>query len=262
MSTRLHALGFPPAWTADVAFQLRGLVEQSRIVETQKGTYRHWRSRDGAELWFHYPTRQPRAPGSDASRIDIITPFHRGLSAIKLRIGRVLAMDRANPLEGSCLAWLPKTASGWREQAIVFELVPYARHAFGPQPFKTEAQIVCFAHGLWAFDTTDRYISGTPQNRRIKVGAYVPVAQSDVPEVALTYRNPPVTLGLLTGHVRRAIRFINPVTREPYYWLSLDTQRGLFDVVVNPAVVVGDVSEGNVVQACGSFVARLAKTTF
>lgn len=269
MSTRLHALGFPAAWTAEVAYQMWALAEQSRVVEVKKGSYRHWRSRDGAELWFHFPMRgqagATRPSGATSAtgngHVDIITPFHRGNSSIKVRIGRVLATDRANPLEGSCLAWLPKTAEGWREQAIVVELVPYARHVIEPAPFVTDAQIVCFAHGLWAFDSADRYVAGTPQNRRIKIGAYSPVAQSDVPEVALTYRNPPVTIGLVTGHVRRSIRFINPVTREPYYWLALETRRGQFDVVVNPAVVQGDISEGNVAQACGSFVARLAKTT-
>lgn len=275
MSTRLHALGFPAAWTAEVADQVRALAEQGRVVAARKGSYRHWRSRDGAELWFHYPkvsAPQPAAKGnpadagSDSSKqarpaIDIIAPFHRGQSAVKVRIGRVLAMDRANPLEGSCLAWLPKTDDGWREQAIVLELVPFAGHVIEPRPYVTTAQIACFAHALWAFDRAEAYAAQTPQHRRIKLGAYSPMAHTDVPEVAVTYRHPPVTLGLVTGIVRRSIRLTNPATGEPYYWLALETKRGLFDVLVNPAVVQGDISEGNIAQAYGSFLARLEKTT-
>lgn len=197
---------------------------------------------------------------SQVAQGDIITPFHRGQSAVKIRIGRVLAMDRSNPLEGSCLAWLPRTDHGGREQPIVFELVPYARHTIEPMPNVVDAQIACFAHVVWAFDTAEAYVAGTPKHRRLKVGAYLPVTQTEVPEVPLSYRNSPVTLGLMTGRVRRSIRFINPVTRAPYYWLSLETKRGLFDVLVNPDAVQGDISEGNIAQAYGSFIARFAGT--
>lgn len=274
MSTRLHALGFPAAWTPTVAALLRTLAAQARAVDVRRGAYRLWRSRDGAELWFHYPRprtsdtaskAQPGAatatsPQPQAAQGDIITPFHKGQSAVKLRIGRVLAMDRSNPLEGSCLAWLPKTDDGWREQPIVLELVPFARHTIEPMPYMVDAQIACFAHAVWAFDTAEAYVAGTPKHRRLKVGAYSPMTQTEVPEVPLTYRYSPVTLGLVTGRVRRSIRFINPVARAPYYWLALETKRGLFDIIVNPDAVQGDISEGNVAQAYGSFVARFAGT--
>jgi hypothetical protein len=69
-----------------------------------------------------------------------------------------------------------------------------------------------------------------------------------------------VTLGLATGVVKRAIRHLNPVTAEPYYWLLLETRRGNFDVVANPDVIEGDISEGHVAQVCGSFLARLEGT--
>ena len=37
-------------------------------------------------------------------------------------------------------------------------------------------------------------------------------------------------------------------------------ERGTIDVVANPAQVQGDISEGNVAQVLGSFLARLAGT--
>jgi hypothetical protein len=81
-----------------------------------------------------------------------------------------------------------------------------------------------------------------------------------VPEVRLIYRYSPVTLALVTGVVRRSIRMQNPVTNVPYYWLSVETRRGTFDVIANPSHISGDISVGNIAQVCGSFVGRLTGT--
>jgi hypothetical protein len=106
----------------------------------------------------------------------------------------------------------------------------------------------------------EAYLASTPKNRRIRVGAFSPVTETDVPEVRLTYRYSPITLALMTGIVRQSIRLLNPVTDAPYYWLSLETRRGTFDVIANPSQIAGDISEGNIAQVCGSFVGRLAGT--
>lgn len=269
MSIRLHAIGFPAVWTAETAASLATLAEKSRIVTVAKGNYRVWRSRDGAELWFHEPMRRQRravssqsaeGDGISSPRADIITPFHRGCSTVDLRIARILALDRSSPLEGSCLAWLPKTAHGIREQAIVMELVPYARHVLSPPPFIATAQIACFAHAVWAFGSVQEYAAATPIHRRIKSGAYAPATPSDIPEVEVSYGRTPVTLGLACGRVEQSIRHVNPVTGSPYYWLALATRRGIFDVLVNPTAVMGDISEGSIAQVYGSFLARFQGT--
>ena len=271
MSTRLHALGFPASWTPRTAELMEWLaLEKSRLVRAAKGSYRCWRSPQGAELWFHYPDRPvPRRPGAQpaqeqsqpGSRIIAVTPFHRGLSSCRIKVGRYLALDRANPLEGSCLAWLPAAGEGGREQVIVLELAPYGLQPLKPPPYATTAQIVCFAHAVWAYPNAQRYSAETPSNRRINMGAFAPVTEADVPEVKLSYRHSPVTLGLVTGTVKRSIRHLNPATNSPYYWLLLETKRGSFDVIANPSQVSGDISEGHVAQVCGSFLARLAGAT-
>lgn len=271
MSIRLHALGFPAQWSPRMLQLVDTLArESSKLVGSAKGNYRVWRSQQGAELWFHLPQRAARQAekGSTGSfedagsklRPSAVTPFHRGLSSCQIRIGRYLHVDRANPLEGSCLAWLPASGLGSREQVIVLELAPYGLQPMRTPPHATTAQIVCFAHALWAWPDGAAYARETPSNRRIQLGAFSPVTEADVPEVKLTYASAPITLGLATGHVRRVIRHMNPVTREPYYWLLLETKRGTFDVIANPSQISGDASEGHIVQVCGSFVARLAGT--
>ncbi len=282
MSTRLHALGFPAGWTLEFAQFLINVAEtRTRSVEAPGGTYRVWRSREGAELWFHYP-QAPREratppatlpPGIRASLrklagnpttsepaplvVPSITPFHRGLSNCTIRIGRFLDVERSNPLEGSCLAWLPPATANGREQVIVLELAPYGLHRLRKPSYQTVAQIVCCAHAVWAFADKAAYAAATPTNRRIRPGAFSPVTEADVPDVRLIYGNSPITLGLATGVVRRSIRHVNPLTGAPYYWLQLETQRGTFDVVANAESIEGDVSEGHIAQACGSFLARL-----
>ena len=264
-------MGFPAHWTPEVLALVDTLAQsKSRLVGASKGNYRVWRSPHGAELWFHYPQRVVRPAGKRQSdgtpdatpvlRPNSVTPFHRGLSSCTIKVGRYLTLDRANPLEGSCMAWLPATGSGSREQVIVLELAPFGLHPLRTPPHSTTAQIVCFAHALWAYPDAASYSVHTPGNRRIHAGSFSPVTEADVPEVKLTYSSSPITLGLATGIVRRAIRHANPETGEPYYWLLLETKRGTFDVVANPTSMSGDVSEGNIAQVCGSFVARLAGT--
>lgn len=273
MSTRLHALGFPAAWTAKTAQLLEGLMaSKSRRIETAKGSYRLWRSPQGAELWFHAPdrpiARRPAASASvaGAAQAEVqrgsltVTPFHRGLSNCRLKVGRVMTLDRANPLEGSVMGWLPADKAGGREQVMVIELAPFALSPLRAPPFTTNAQILCAAHAVWAYPSATGYSQMTPGNRRIQFGACTPITESDVPEVKLNYRQSPITLGLATGIVKRSIRHLNPATGEPYYWLLLETRRGSFDVIANPAVVSGDISEGHVAQVCGSFLARLEGT--
>ena len=267
MSTRLHALGFPASWTLRTAELLEGIAaSRTRDVGAPKGKYRLWRSQAGAELWFHYPDlakpkgASPTAEPTPGHRITAVTPFHRGLSMCKIKIGRILTLDRANPLEGSCLAWLPPASTGGREQVIVLEFAPFALQPLKPAPFTTSAQIVCFAHSVWAFPDVASYSTATPSNRRIQAGSFSPITEADVPEVKLSYRYSPVTLGLATGIVKRSIRHTNPVTGQPYYWLLLETRRGSFDVVANSASVSGDISQGHIAQVCGSFLARLAGT--
>ena len=287
MSTRLHALGFAAQWTPEMLTLIETLAaRKSRLVGSAKGNYRVWRSQQGAELWFHYPQRSPKATpprsttgrrmqvapqppvpaGAKATEPEAparpvaVTPFHRGLSNCTIKIGRYLALDRSNPLEGSCMAWLPPSGPEGQEQVIVLELAPYGLQPLRSPPHTTSAQIVCLAHAVWAFRDAAAYSKGTPGNRRIQAGALSPVTEADVPEVKLSYRNSPITLALATGIVRRTIRHINPETREPYYWLLLETRRGTFDVFANPAQVSGDISEGHVAQVCGSFLARLAGT--
>ncbi len=269
MSTRLHALGFASEWTAEMISLIEMLAaKKSKLVGASKGNYRLWRSQQGAELWFHYPARQAatRSARSEQSELPLserpiaVTPFHRGLSSCPIKIGRYLSLDRINPLEGSCMAWLPAPPGGGREQVIVLELAPYGLQPLRTPPYETTAQIVCFAHAVWAHRDVATYIRETPSNRRIREGSINPVSEADVPEVKFSYRQSPITLGLATGTVRRAIRHINPATREPYYWILLETRRGTIDVIVNPAQVSGDISEGNIAQVCGSLLARLAGT--
>ncbi len=267
MSTRLHAMGFASEWTPQMLRHIEVLsASRSKLVGAAKGNYRVWRSKDGAELWFHYPHRTlrdrlttkvgPVVP--EPLRPIAVTPFHRGLSSVPIRIGRYLSADRLNPLEGSCMAWLPPPGVGGRRQAMVLELAPYGLQALRTPPHDATAQIVCFSHRVWSFADAAGYIRQTPGNRRIQNGSISPITATDVPEVELTYGQSPITLGLMTGTVRRAIRYVNPETHDPYYWFLLETRRGAIDVIANPAHVEGDISEGHVAQVCGSFLARLA----
>ena len=261
---RLHALGFPCAWeSATAAAVARLAVSSRRIGSCEAGSYTVWRSLDGAELWFHFPrlagerpsAAKPGPPTIEGLRA--ITPFHRGLSRVDLVVERRLGLDPTNPLEGSFRARFPAGRPNTADQTLNVEMVPYALQPIARTPVRAAAQIACFAHAVWAFDSTQHYLERTPKHRRLLAGSFGSVTQEEVPDVKLDYVQSVVSLGLMTGTVQRAIRHRNPLTGMSYYWLQLATRRGAFDIIANPLTIEGDISMGQTAQVCGSFVGRL-----
>jgi hypothetical protein len=269
MSIRLHALGFPCAWEKVVDASLPRIVEgTAREVACESGRYRLWQSRQGAELWLHYPSPDLIDPDETAFAgtpaligLEAITPFHRGTSDLVVRLGELLCFDDELGMEGSVVASLVTPDEKRSSGELIVELVPFALHEAADLPETTRARIVCFAHHVWAFPDRAGYIAGTPGVRLIRPGAIRSVTEDEMPEVPVAYAEPMVTSALATGRVLRSARLKNPITDAPYCWIELLTTYGPLDVIANPETIEGDISDGHLAQVFGSLVARLAGIT-
>jgi hypothetical protein len=79
----------------------------------------------------------------------------------------------------------------------------------------------------------------------------------EVSDARLIYRTKPGALWLVTGVILKSIQLRNPLADKPYYWLLVETDRGNIDIVVNPAVIEGDISSGHTIQTVVSMVGRI-----
>lgn len=271
MCTRLHAIGFPCAIDRRTAEFIADIARTTtRRIVGRDGEYRIWRSQGGAEIWLHYPGGHDvgRGPNKDRRRsqepaadrgLDALAGIsigHTGTSDVRLRLVRKLSTSQSNPLEGVGVTNLPSTRGNERPLTFTFELLGFAAEAV-PGPMPLRMQLIALAQRIWSYPTERAYLAGTPSHRLMGKGAVADVRPSDVPEAELIYRTTPGALWLISGDVVKSMRLINPVTSAPYIWLSLSTDRGLFDVLANPDSIEGDISVGHVAQALVAVTGRI-----
>lgn len=185
-----------------------------------------------------------------------MTIFHRGQSDIRARIDRSLALSKENPLDGVCLAYLDNLNGRGRPAPFAFEHLGSAADPLA-RPGAARIQITGLAQRIWAYPSEQAYLSATPSKRLIGRGALTMVEPEEVIDAGLTYATKPATLWLVSGVVRRSIRLTNPLTGTSYVWLLLATDRGDIDIIANPAVIRGDISDGHTLQLVASMAGRI-----
>jgi hypothetical protein len=271
MCTRLHAIGFPCEIDRQTAMFIAGAAASAkRRVVSPRGEYRIWRSPTGAEIWLHYAELARPKPagggspeaGGEAKPFDAIADLsgmsivHGGTSNVRMRLVRSIATSSKNPLEGLGIGSLGSIRPNERPIVFTFELLGFALERVG-RPMDVRVQLTALAQRVWAYPSEAAYLSGTPSRRLIARGAIADVTPTDLADLQLIYEPKPGSLWLITGDVIRSMRLINPVTSAPYYWISLATDRGNFDVIANPSIIQGEISDGPVVQAVVSVTGRI-----
>ena len=274
MCTRLHAIGFPCEIDRPTADFIAKAASTRRRIVVPRGEYRIWRSPTGAEIWLHYAGTTPSGSGgksgsravaearmtpapfdaiADLSGMSIV---HGGTSDVPMRLVRAIATSSRNPLEGLGIGALASRRPDERPIVFTFELLGFAQERIS-RPTEVRAQLTGLAQRVWAYPSESAYMAATPSRRLVARGAVADVTATDLADLQLIYRPRPGALWLLTGDVLRSMRLINPVTSRPYYWVSLATDRGNFDIVANPGAIEGDISDGNVVQTVVSVTGRI-----
>jgi hypothetical protein len=268
MCTRLHAIGFPCEIDRQTAkFIVGAAASAKRRVASTRGEYRIWRSPAGAEIWLHYADAaksrttaagaketgaqpKPFDPIGDLSGLSVV---HSGTSGVPMRLVRSIATSSKNSLD---IGTLNSKRTEERPIVFTFELLGFALERIA-RPTDVRVQLTALAQRVWGHPTEAAYLAETPARRLIARGAVADVIPTDLADLQLVYQPKPGSLWLLTGDVIRSMRLINPVTSAPYYWISLATDRGNFDVVANPDIIQGDISDGHIVQVVVSVTGRI-----
>ena len=103
MASNLSTIGFIFADEESFRTAMTACASDATVrLACAAGNYGIWRSRTGAEVWFHLgATRRRRKP-----KFIGLTPFFEGQSDVALKITGPVARDGDNPFEGALTGWV------------------------------------------------------------------------------------------------------------------------------------------------------------
>lgn len=267
MVSNLSTIGFD--FDDDEAFRAamaKLADEATERMTTATGEYAVWRSRTGAEIWFHLAAETDDETGERA--IIGLTPFFEGHSDIPVEIGDRIERPDDNAMEGAFSAWVAPDDLGLGAYPIVFDAVDFAAHTDRELPDVWRARIAGFARDLKAYPDEAAFLAasdgagmGLSAQSFIPVGLFNEDEDGDTDDEAgtmpaadegeLELSDAPQSYAILTGRVAEHVRHINEATGKPFHWLLVESLAATYDVLADPEAVTGDITVGGTVEvAC------------
>lgn len=256
MASNLSAIGFEFADAE--AFQRTMLQLAPNAVERvgcTSGDYSIWRSRTGAEIWFHLVLL-----GTEDSAQDIagLTPFYEGLGLQDIEVIERVHRADDNAFEGALTATMGDPDGSNAGFPLTFDAVDFAAHLDVALPFEAQARIVGFARSVRAFADDAAYAgdtSGPEGTIRLAPRAFIPVGQ--FPESEDEAPGPPASTALLTGRVSEHRVLTNEATGRTFHWMLVETLATSLDIVADPESVTGEIVTGGTVEIGCWLIGRL-----
>ena len=222
------------------------------------GSYGIWKSRTGAEVWFHLSQSH-----DGNTEIYGLTPYFEGNSDAKVRIIAAISQDGDNDFEGAFHAWVNPNDADSGSYPIVFEAVDFATQAGAEWPAIRVVRLVAFAKDVQAFESEAAYAihqnanSGDTKFRMaskslIATGLFAAAMSSENPDS----REPPSADALLSGVVIEHRMLTNEATGRDFAWLLLETLDFNLEVIADPEIVNGAIVDGGVVEVTATLFGR------
>lgn len=265
MASNLSSIGFVFENAEEFQTRVIALAAEARErLSCEAGEYAIWRSRTGAELWFHINGQDQAA---DTREIIGLTPFFEGQSVVALRITTAIKRPKDNPHEGLLYGWvLSEGEIGCDAYPLVFDAIDFAAHAARALPAIWNCRITGFCRALKLHATPDT-LPELGEGTRMAPQAFIPLglfrdgeadaADGDAPGGDNDNDTPPEPVGLLTGIVRAHRTLTNEATGCSFHWMRVESLIATFDLVADPEIVTGEIAEGRIVEALAWMFARV-----
>jgi len=216
----------------------RTVAKMSTTLACEHGRYLRWSSRCGPELWLQVDAED---------NLLGMNPHFSGKSRIRVRLTERIVRPAFSALDGAFRGWADpdeaKAESG--AYPFVFDVPDYRLHEDVALGTIVAAQVVAFAHEVSVSATREAY--NESHMGRMKLGA-----QSFIPTGLFTPQlkdiDPPESRALVTGHVLECELRTNELTGKRFWWVLIDSLGGIFDVVVDPAMLTSPPSIGGVLS--------------
>ncbi|MEO1543780.1 MAG: hypothetical protein AAFR75_07160 [Pseudomonadota bacterium] len=272
MVSNMSSLGFSIADEGELeALVVKLAAEASAGLGTNVGDYRIWRSRTGAELWFHVAGSASENGGPNEREIVGLTPFFEGKSNVTVNITNHFQRENDTPFEGAIQAWViadptanlngsgghasDETADDDLDDGvypIIFDCVEYAAHSASTVPAKCNVRLTGFAREVAAYETETAFDEAQKSSPHpLAAQSFFPVGMF---AAASGENQTPSSHAMFAGEVIEASEFVNEHTQGRYQWMLVKSLDATFDVVADPTCITGEITPGAIVQvACWLF---------
>lgn len=256
MASNLSTIGFSLKDEAEFQSAIATcLTKADAAVDCASGEYAIWRSRTGAELWFHVLPEQ----GDGERDITGVTPFFNGSSELHLKLTERQQREGDTAFEGLLTGWI-EAEDGDDSFPLIFEAVDFAALEDLTLPIDVTAKLTGFARSLSVFATSADYTSAKVGTVPLSDKAFFPLGLFGTSgnDATGTEDHPPLSSNaLLTGTIASMALLQNEVTGARFYWLTVDSRNALFDIVADPEVVNGEPHDGAFVEVTVSIFGQV-----
>lgn len=256
MASNLSTIGFVAEDDGVLAACLHNCArEVLDLVDCPAGAYGLWRSRSGAELWFH----MVRPEGRDVTEISGYCPFFEGECEVPLKLTERLNRPEDSPFEGLYIGWVAPDDTGEGSYPVVFESVDFNAVEAIELPAIVTARLSAFAQAITVYADEQAYLDRGEDTLNIASQAFLPtglLAQA-ARETDDDDGGPPAPTAVFTGTIRSHALRRNEATGADFHWLTVASYDATFDVVADPHVVTGALVEGAIVEVSATMFGRL-----
>ena len=241
MANHFSAIGFTVGSEIELVTLARKLAPFSESIAVEGGRYLHWSSASDAEVWLQL---------DGGKKIIGMNPHFSGNSTVRVGLTHRLPSPGPSPLDGAFHAWAnpPEKDPGSGDYPFVFDCPNILCYTDAQLPGIAHARITAFAHDIDVFDSVETYDSTPSTKPKLASKSFIPSGLF-LPSGEKTLQ--PQARGILTGHVRRATRLTNEESSLDFHWAEVESYGGIFDVVIDPAILKNDPRVGGVIS--GSF---------
>lgn len=246
MASNLSTIGFAFASDDDFHDTMIRLVTEAREYHAcPPGEYAIWRSRTGAEVWFHIEGTD--AVGVNDRAIAGLTPFYEGGHTTQLVITDAVARPGYNAFEGAFQAKVGGTGDD-AGYPLVFDAVNFAAYSDRKLPARWRVRLTGFARELKAYPTEAEYYAAQTREPAFASKSFVPIGMFSASANDGDDKQPPSSYAALTGRVIEARMMENEATGRSFQWLSVSSLEIPIDIVADPDVIVGDIAVGSTIE--------------
>ncbi|MEQ1669811.1 MAG: hypothetical protein ABL893_03040 [Hyphomicrobium sp.] len=263
MASNLSTIGFTFADEESFRSAMMTCASEASVrLDCCVGHYGLWRSRTGAEVWFHLGQ-------SDDGNTEIfgLTPFFEGQSDVALKITGPIAREGDNPFEGALTGWVSPDAANEGSYPIVFDAVDFAALNDAVWPDVRHVRLTGFAREVQAFSSDEAYYAARgaadAEHPKLASHAFIPVglfaaaqagegANDNEPGDASSNAdapNGPTSSALLTGKILDHRTLTNEASGNAFVWMLVESLEATFDIIADPAVITGELTDGGTIEA-------------
>lgn len=260
MGRHLSTIGFVFESADEQSELLSRLATDSRVrLAVEPGDYAVWRSRSGAEVWFHVVGTRNEDGTLDDDGIVGLTAFFDGTSSVGMRIERQVHRDANNPFVGAWAGWIdPDRACEVSAYPVVFDAVDFAAHASRQLPLCCTVRLVGFARLLTVYRDEAAFRAAGSETAGLEPLSFVPVglaaaAARDNLETEIT----PSSHGLINGRLLEHTVLRNEETGFDICRLLIASDQAVYEVVADPGLVTCPMEPGAIVSAMCWMVGRI-----